>query len=841
MKYLYKFIAFFLLFGASLFIFGKNIPEITVETATETSLQASTFPIVYLQAGNYTMNTLHGYSSEIDNGKIRESITPLDSQKTITVKIDQNKSKIKKLNYEVWDIANKKIIEENSLAAFDTADQYRTVAVKISQSMDASTEYGFQITLTTNSSKRIHFYTRLKYYGDGCFLSEKLDFVNQFHQATFGHNPSKDFDIASYLEANTNDDSTFADVNIHSSQSLVTWKKLKPTKISSVVPTIKEINIETSSIYQDYYIQAETGSGTEIYHVKEFYRVRYSGNRIYLLAFNRKMEAFFNPDFISLKRNEFKIGISNQSELNSASSDSNKKFAFVRNGSLWYYDLDKNKLFSVFSFAQNSDDYLRENYDQHDIKIVKIDDSGNISFILYGYMNCGDYEGRVGILLYDYSPKTNRITERVYLPLSTTYQQLKEDLGEFSYVNDKNIFYFSLNDYVYAYNMSSKRYEILTQNASGKYFSMLEKAKCFVWSNLNDNGQANEITILDLNTSKRLTIKAPKEQSIIVLGTIDANLVYGFVKNKDIYESTTGGTVRPAHRLLISDCKGNVLREYKAQNYYVISAYVEDNVIHLKRMKKKNNKFVPASSDTIMNQKDTKAQSFDLTTRVTQKTLTEKYISLPAGFVIEKRPEIVETKYVMVTENTTLHLSDDEIENSVKYYIYAYGGISQSTTNAQEAIQTADTQMGVVMDSNAHIVWERGGKFLSKQLSNISYPADTSSSIKACTQMLLQAAQVTTTTADLKGESILSMLGAYLEQPISLTGCTLDEVLYFVSNEKPVIGILDSNHAVLITEYNSSSITWMDPVTRHKKETAINKAEGLFKKAGYKFVSYISN
>lgn len=37
-----------------------------------------------------------------------------------------------------------------------------------------------------------------------------------------------------------------------------------------------------------------------------------------------------------------------------------------------------------------------------------------------------------------------------------------------------------------------------------------------------------------------------------------------------------------------------------------------------------------------MNQKDNKIQSFDLTTRVTQKMLTEKYISLPAGFVMKK-------------------------------------------------------------------------------------------------------------------------------------------------------------------------------------------------------------
>lgn len=839
MKHIYRLILLLFIFIGSLFLFGQTIPEISAVTTTATSLQSSTFPILYLQVGNYTLNTLHGYSSEMDSGKVRESITPLDAKKTLIVKIKQNESKIKKLEYKLRDISNSKIIENNSLSAFDTQKKYRTASIKINQTLDTSVEYGFQITLTTSYSKKIHFYTRIKYYSSDFFLKEKLDFVNSFHKATFGEDDS--FNISPYLEANTNDDSTFANVNIHSGKSLITWKKLNPKKLSETIPTIREINIETAAISFDYYVQAETDSGMESYHVKEFYRVRYSGNRIYLLAFNRKMESFFDPNLISLKRSEFKIGVSNENDLDITASDSNNKFAFVRNGSLWYYDLKTHKLTSVFSFAQNSKDYLRENYDQHDIKILKVSDNGNISFILYGYMNCGDYEGRVGILLYDYSAKDNRITERVYIPLTTTYQQLKEDLGDFSYVNDKNIFYFSLNNIVYAYNMSSKRYEILTEHASRDHFSMLEKAKCFIWSNADSSERANEITILDLDTSKELTVKAPNGQSIVVVGTIDANLVYGFVKNKDIHESTTGEIIRPAYRLIISDCKGNILRKYRTKNYYVTGATIEENVIHLKRIQKKNGKFFNASDDTIMNQKNTKARSFDLTTRITQRMLTEKYISLPAGYIIGSKPDVLSTKCVMVTENTTLHLTNEEMSNSIKYYIYAGGGISGSTTSAQKAITMADNQMGVVMDSNSHIVWERGGKFISKQLSNINYPNDTSSSIKACTQMLLQAAQVTTTTSQLKGKSILSMLDNYLEQPVSLTGCTLDEVLYFVSGEKPVIGMLDTNHAVLITEYNSSTVAWMDPVTRRKNTVSISRAEKMFKDAGYKFVSYITN
>lgn len=839
MKYIYKFIALFFVLIGSIIYFGRTIPEISVATTTATSIKDSTFPLVYLQLGDYTVNMLHGYSSRLDSGSVRESITPLDTSKKFTVKIQQNSSKIKKLTFELLDIANDKVIENGSMSAFDSQGNYRTANLKLTGGLDTSKEYGFQITLTTNVSKKIYFYTRIKFYSNDFFLDKKLDFVKKFHRATFGK--EKDFHIASYLEANTNEDATFADVDIHSSQSMITWKKLKPKIITDVVPTINEINIETAAVTQNYFIQMKTDSSTETYTVKEYYRIRFSGNRIYLLAFHRTMEALFDPNLVSLKKSEFKIGISKESDIEMASSKSNKQVAFVRNGSLWYYNLNANKVTSVFSFDKGSKDYMRHYYNQHDIKILNIEDNGNISFMLYGYMNCGDYEGRVGILLYDYDSKKNQILERVYLPLTITYQQLKEDIGEFSYVNDKNIFYFSLNDKVYAYNISSKRYEYLTEHAARDHFSMLKDAKSFVWSNLGENGQADSITILDLDTSKTLTVDSPASESIIVLGTIDSNIVYGYVRNKDVYESSIGDIITPAYKLVIANCKGEILREYRVNNRYVTGAFVEDNVIHLKRVQKKNGRFVKVSDDTIMNQKSTKTKSVRLTTRITDKFLTENYLSLPAGFVLEKKPGITATKQVMVTENTTLHLSNDEVNSSAKYYIYANGEITDSTTNAAKAIQEADHQMGTVMDNSSHIVWERGGKFLSKQIGNISYPEGNAPSTKAAAQMLLQAAQVTTSTSQLSGKSILSMLKKHLERPVALTGCTLDEVLYFVSGEKPVIGMIDNNHAVLITEYTTSEVTWMDPATKSKRKMSLQRAENLFKRAGYRFVSYISN
>ncbi len=836
MKHFYKFVGLCIIFGVSMFFFSKNIPDISVGKTTATSLQASTFPIVYLQLDKHQVNTLHGYSSQQDSAQLRESITPLDTSKAFTAQIAENELEIKKLDYELQDIPNKKTISSDSLTAFTQEDSYKTVRIRLDAPMDTGTEYGLQITLTTSYSKKIYFYTRIKYYDSDFYLDEKLNFVHDFHDATF--DKGKTMDIEPYLETHSSRDNTLAEVTINSSRKLVAWGNLHPEQITNCVPTIKELNIETAAVEQVYFVTAQTPSGKETYQIKEFYRVRYTFDRIYLLYFRRTMEALFDPELTSLTKSEFKIGITNRTDLNITSSDSEQKMAFVRNGSLWYYDLETNQLNQVFTFEQKENDFLRSYYDQHDIRILNIDDSGNLSFVVYGYMNSGDYEGRVGILLYNYDPQKRQILERVYIPLTTTYQQLKEDFGEFCYVNKKNVFYFSLNDMVYAYNITSRQYTILTKNASEDNFAMLEEAKCFVWSDARGSSPASQITILDLESELSITIQAEKNQSIRVLGTIDDNVVYGYVRNADIYESTDGKRISPVYKMIISDCQGNILKEY--QEKYISDVTVEENVIRLKRLKKVNGHFYKASEDSVQNQKNTKKKSIDITTRVTEKALTEKYISLPAGFIMKRLPVVESTKYVMITDNTTLHLSPKKNE-SVRYYVHAFGEITDSLDNAGEAIQLADEQMGVVTDSNSNVIWERGGKFYSKQISGFhtTTAGGEVSSVKACIHMLLQTAQVTVPATQLKGNSVMNILGKYLNTPVNLTGCTVDEILYFVSKENPVIAMTDNNQAVLITGYTESSVTWLNPATGNKTTMSLSNAENYFKAADDIFISYI--
>ena len=51
----------------------------------------------------------------------------------------------------------------------------------------------------------------------------------------------------------------------------------------------------------------------------------------------------------------------------------------------------------------------------------------------------------------------------------------------------------------------------------------------------------------------------------------------------------------------------------------------------------------------------------------------------------------------------------------------------------------------------------------------------------------------------------------YEAHQIDLTGCTLDQVLYVINRGCPVIALIDADHAVLLTGYTTTDITYIDP------------------------------
>ena len=86
--------------------------------------------------------------------------------------------------------------------------------------------------------------------------------------------------------------------------------------------------------------------------------------------------------------------------------------------------------------------------------------------------------------------------------------------------------------------------------------------------------------------------------------------------------------------------------------------------------------------------------------------------------------------------------------------------------------------------------------------------------------------------------STIIILGSML-QVLDLTGCSLENILYYPDREIPVLALLEDGNAVLITGFNERNVVLMDPQTGQVSRMGLNDASAWFEENGNMFVSYV--
>ena len=841
MKHVYRGVVLFVVFIISIAFMQRYMKDVTISFSSTVSMGEATFPLLYVQNGDKIVNEMHGYSSSLNAVNVRESMTYMDSSKKLKFRLDDAKNVIRKVKYETRLVSSGEIVESDATTAIKKDDDGRYVVIALTQSYLQGKEYAMKLTAITEEGRKIHYYTRLKFYSDESFFKEKIDFIEKFHNATFQKNEMEEY--VSYLEYGTSDDSTLAYVDIKSSVENITWGNLKPKVVSNAVPMFTEYTRETASVVYQYYVKANTGNDVDdLYYVNEFIRIRYANNRMYLLGYQRTMEEVFNSNLTSVKKNALKIGITNDENLKLHSTEDETKLCFKTQGALWYYDTVENRAVKVFSFLTDKKDYKRSGYNRYGINIINMDEEGNIDFMVYGYINRGDYEGRVAVLLYKFHASENRIEELVYIPMETTYEMLKEDLNDYGYLSSNGVFYFAINNQVYSYNIASRRLKTIASDISEDDIILLENAGYLAWQESHVVKKSKVVHILNLETEQIKTITAAKHENVSLLGSSDSNIILGKVKTNAIKTSKQGEKIVPYYEIDICNGDGKVLKEYSRPGIYVSSITVDNNVITLNRVKKSNDSalgYTSVQSDSIINNIETDAQGFTLETQQSKKAKKEYFIKLPSNASLESVPKQKTTMNTIITASTTLVL-EEQISKIDKYYVFGYGTIIGSYTNAADAIVSADQAMGAVMDSNYKIIWERGGKFLSNSINGYNKINTTGSidSIGACIAMTLKFNGVSCNAEKISAmtESIYDILKSNFKgNTYNLTGCNLDEVLYYVGSGYPVIAMKSSNQAVLLVGYDEYYVKYYDPAANAVQTMLLANADSMFEDNGYVF------
>ena len=814
-------------------IYNKGNKEMTASMA-----QAS-LPLVHISTNGISYNYLHGLKQEMDGSFFRDTITPLGDGRTLSFVIDKYDNKIGKISFEVRSIDGTRLVESTRVNDYkEDADTIRAT-VTIKDLIEPGTEYNWILMLEVGN-ETIRYYTRI-IDGNQYYTYEKLHFVMDFHDRTFDKERSDE--LATYLESNSKGDNTTLNyVNIHSSLKQVTWADLKVAQVDEPQVSISEIEPQTASIRMNYRVRTTEGKKKYEYNIVEFFRIRYTTDRTYLLDYERTMNQIFDPEADVYGGNKIMLGI-RKSDVQMMESDGGSNLAFVNENQLFCYHAADRKIASLFSFYDGND--IRSNYDNHAIKILSVDETGNVRFIVYGYMNRGRYEGNIGVQVCEYNGMLNTVEELVFIPYNKSYATLKTDMEQLSYINRNGIFYMYLDGSILAINLMEQSCDEIAGNLQQRSFQVSDSDKMLVWQNSADAYDCTKLILMNLNTGETQEIKTGSGSRMLPLGFINEDLIYGVAQYDDIRTDFTGAVTFPMYIVYIQDEKGEVLKTYRQEGIYVTDASISDNLITLSRVvKESDGSYSATTDDQIVN--NLVEESGYNSSEVVATQNYEKIVQLVLKNTMETK-KLKKTKPLQVMFEGS-RVIEVTIENPVsRYYVYGKYGIEGTFTNAADAINLAYEISGTVVNHKGDYVWKRTARSTRNQIMAITGKASSeeSSSLAVCLETILGFAGSVKNVQPMldNGKTIRQILEENLNDTtvLDLRGVSLDAVLYYVNQDIPVLATLEDGSAMLVIGFNELNVVVMNPENGTIYKIGMNDAAELFQQNGNEFVTYLKN
>lgn len=829
-------------FFISLFVAGSIINQGTTDMTME--MGQATFPVVTVRFNGIEMNPMHGYRKEMKTNLMRESITPLMSGRKVALQIDRFGTEIDSIAFEVRSVDGERLIENTQVPEWEEWDDGTLFAtLELKDLIDMNQEYELIVLITPASGDTIRYYTRIISQED-YHVADKLEFVKDFTTKTFDKEAAKS--LTKYLESNSSGDNTnLGKVTIHSSFDQITYAGLPITAKTDPQITIREIDEQTGSFVTDFYVTTSDTEAENLYHVQEYYRLRYTSDRIYLLDYERTMDQVFQEDGNAYANNKIMLGIT-EDDVQMEESDDGNILAFVSGNRLFSYNTVDNKMAYLFGFYDKDNKDTRTFYNMHRIKILDVSEGGNITFLVYGYMNRGRHEGEVGISAFYYDSTVNTIEELVYIPSEEPQDVIIEKVNRLSYINRDGILYLMDNQHIYGINFTERTYEMVADHLHYNGYVISDSNRMIAWQEGDSLENSQTVVLMNLNTGVQKRIEAKASETIVPIGFIEEDLIYGVVNKNDIVTDYARETVLPMYCVKIENENEGVLMTYEQENVYVLSGSVNQNQITLQRVSKsEDGTYVEIAEDQIVD-----AESVSLGRNTMEVVVTQNYEKI-RQIVLRKEIDVNSMKQLTPKEvlfegerSVYLRSSDEEQE---QFYVYGKYGIRGIYGNEDQAVDAAESEAGVVLNSAGNYVWKKTIRSTRNQIMAIQPDMVTEErdSLAVALDTMLSYEGIMRNSAYMlqSGETIRSILeGALSEcQVLDLSGCSLDAVLYYVDRDIPVLVMLQDGNAVLLIGFNEMNTVIMNPQTGTIYKMGMNDSKTWFKENGNRFITYIRN
>ena len=800
----------------------------------------ATLPMITMESGGVACNELHGNTVEMDVAYQKDCITLLGEGRQANFTVDTFGREITGISTEVRSIDGSRLIENSEVTGWKANGKSFSVSLTLKDLIDTNTQYSLTLILELEGEQKVYYYTTIL-WNDDVHISEILEFATDFHGKLYDKEMAKE--LTKYQEPNSKltDNGTFHKVNIHSSFQQITWGSLEPVQEDAASIRLTQISGNVASLLMDFVVSTGEGKNKTYYNVEEYYRVRYTSERMYLLDYERTMTQI--PDTTRMYANDkILLGITDENVDMMESADGNT-VVFSDMGQLLSYNAATNGLTVIFSFYDKDNADRRTLYDNHGIKILDVDEGGNVKFAVYGYMNRGRHEGETGIQIISYDNSLNTIEEEVYIPYSKSYAVLKDEMEQLLYRNRQQHVYFFLENGVYDVDLENRSAEQLVSIRQDDSLQVSENHEIIVWQEGDDINHSNQLNVRNLNTGEQTVIRAEDGEAIRPLGFMGEDIIYGVARESDIRTENSGQIFYPMYKVCISNSSGDNLKEYGQDGIYIVDCAIEGNQITLSRIQRsENGSYQEILDDQIMNNvEEEPGQNKVVTADI---DIYERYVQIQTKTTIDtKTIKVLNPKEVVFEGGRELTL--DAVSEVSRYYVYNAYGVQGIYSAPGKAVKEAYDSAGVVANDRGITVWLKGNRVSRNQIMAIKEESvtDQKNSLTVCLDNILRHAGITRNTEyDLaQGKTAIQILEENMTgvQVLDLSGCSLDAVLYYVNQDIPVLAILEDGEAVLVTGFNEFNVVIMEPSTGKLYKKGMNDATTWFAENGNHFISYM--
>ncbi len=775
-----------------------------------TDIGNATLPRVYFSVEGYGLNPMNGYVEQMDVSTMRDAITPVTGGRLV-MNVDDADKPASSIDYAVCTLDGGKVLYENHIP-------------KVSEQVTLTFDEGIlgqerlmTVTLHVDGGE-VYYYTRVVEPAD-FHLSECLEYVYNYHENALAKR--ENVGVGAALEPNDEEDNTsFAHVSIHSDYDHVTWGGMEPQVTGEERWKILESNPTYTSVLLEYEVSC-TGeeNETDLYMVREFFRVRMAAGTMYLLDYDRTAEQIFDGSEKTLNEKGVLLGIT-QPEVPYAVNGDGTVVSFVQANELWNYNRDKDELSLVFSFrdAENTD--IRNKISDHEIQILNMDKEGNTTFSVTGYMNRGSHEGRVGSAIYYYSIEKNSIEEKAFVPSSKSAAVTEKSLGDLTYYSvNRDYLYMVAGRTLYEVDVDKNWDEPVVENLQEGQYAVSDSGKWIAYQSGDTKKAPRGAIVMNLEKDETYTVEAAAEECVVPLGFVEDDFVYGFSRLSEEGKMAGGEKAVPIYRVEICNDQKEVIMTYDAEDIFVSGVQIRDGMITLNRIRKSGDIYVAAADDYITNNEEKKESNITLEPYTTELKETQMRLTFLDG-IQDKNAKLLKPKLILQDEPALPDFHDET--GGTVYYVYGLGKLQGMFKKAGEAIQAADHVSGVVISENGQYVWERGNRYLAFVISG-------QDELLASLQSQLKAGEAPLEIVDKLSE----------EEGLELTGCSTEQVLYLINKGTPVIGVRDGGAPVILTGYSENDVTYIDTGDGQSYTVPAEQMDQMMQGGGNAYIGYL--